>query len=152
MNFKHAAFQVQLNTPLPISLQSTFFKTEKRLQISLIFTHLIKRNGDKDWVNEGFDYFCDKPWPRVLSGLIFIIFWNWCSVIAFYTIMDMLITDVFITCLHENHCGFISLLRAIQEALIFLMYYINTEIFTWLLTNHCLGKNINFLFLSLEIK
>ena len=124
MNFKHAAFQVQLNTPLPISLQSSFFKTEKRLQISLIFTHLIKRNGDKDWVNEGFDYFCDKPWPRVLSGLIFIIFWNWCSVIAFYTIMDMLITDVFITCLHENHSGFISLLRA-------------SSCFNWCMLNTC---------------
>ena len=52
----------------------------------------------------------------------------------------------------QREFSLISLLRAIQEALIFLMYYINTEIFTWLLTHHCLSKNINFPFLSLEIK
>lgn len=38
--------------------------------------------------------------------------------------MDMLITDMFIMCLHENHCGFISLLRA-------------SSCFNWCMLNTC---------------
>lgn len=49
MNFKHVAYQIPLYPPLLILFQSSFFKAgKKRLQISLIFAHLIKRNSDKD--------------------------------------------------------------------------------------------------------
>lgn len=44
--------------PHLVLLQSSFFKDGKqRLQTSLIFALLIKRNSDKDCIGEGFDDF-----------------------------------------------------------------------------------------------